>query len=445
MSVDREFAASEPVRSIEDLVAGFRAAEKPAARHRLGIEHEKLVHRASDAAPAAYGGDDGIDALLAELAALGYEPASEGQPPRVVALRRGQSTVSLEPGGQLEFSGSPFVSAREAYRENLEHLGHLRTVTSKLGLMAVALAYRPFDALEAVPWMPRARFDLMQHSLPQYGALGSNMMRMTASVQVSLDWADEADCARKVQVMSRMTPLLVAMFANSPLEEGQPTGYVSYRSRIWDGVDGSRCGYLPSMLDGTFSYATYVDWALDANVLFVRRGDVYRDPRRTFRKLLAEGWDGEPVTFGDWDNHVSTLFPEVRIKRVLEVRGPDGVDASMVGALAALLRGLLYDDGALRDANALLPMLSLDEQRSFHDEARRHGMRGRLGKAPLSSVALDTLDLARDGLGRLDPDDIALLEPLYELAESSRCPADRVLDAFRRGAPPAELLAQFVV
>lgn len=447
MSNDRAFATSPPIPSVESLVAGFREAEKPAALHRIGIEHEKLIHQRTDGRPASYEGASGIGALLEGLVPLGYEPLYEGNgaDARLVALRRGQSTVSLEPGGQLEFSGSPFVSAAEAHAEHLEHLGHLRPVLSKLGLVAVALGYRPFTALEEVPFMPRSRFACMRSSLPQYGAFGSNMMRMTASVQVSLDWEDEADCARKIQVLARLTPLLVALYANSPLADGRPAPCLSFRSHIWEGVDRTRCGYLPSMLDGTFSYGAYVEWALDANVLFVRRGDRYEDPKRTFRQLLAEGWAGEPVRFADWDNHISTLFPEVRIKRVLEVRGPDCVDAELTGALAALLRGLLYDSTALQNAKALLPALTMDEQLAFHRDARRVGLAGRLGARSFAALANELVEVARDGLRRLDPADAPLLDPLQAVVRSGRSPAEGVLEAFNRGATATALHAACTV
>jgi glutamate--cysteine ligase len=266
---------------------------------------------------------------------------------------------------------------------------------------------------------------------------------MTCTGQVSLDWADEADCARKVTATARLTPLLVALYANSPLVRGRPSGWMSYRSHVWTDVDPTRCGYFPRMLDGTFDYRAYVDWALRAPLLFLRREGEYLTPSLTFGQLLSNGHDGQPARAGDWVDHLSTLFPEVRIKRVLEVRGADSVSLALTGALVALWRGLLYDKDTVEAALRLVPRLSFEEHLQFHAEAQRRGLQGRVRSTPLAPLALEMVRLAREGLRRLDPEDARLLDPLEERARAGRSPAEDVLEAAGSGISPAELLGRF--
>jgi len=285
----------------------------------------------------------------------------------------------------------------------------------------------------------------MRQTLPVRGKLALDMMLMTCTGQVSLDWSSEADCARKVTATARLTPLLVALFANSPLVQGKPSGWMSYRSHVWSDVDPTRCGYFPRMLDGTFDYGAYVDWALRAPLLFLRRNGEYVTPPMTFGELLEHGFEGEPARRSDWTDHLSTLFPEVRIKRVMEVRGADSVSLEQTAGLVALWRGLLYDDASLDAALGLVPRLSFAEHLAFHEEAQRNGLKGKLRRTTLASMTLEMVRLARAGLKHLDPDDVPLLEPLEARARSGRCPAEDVLDAAKEETSPARLLARFAL
>ncbi len=438
MSLDLP-AEERPLQTVDELVAYFRAAERPPSEHRIGLEHEKLVFRG--AAPVPYEGEGGIGALLHALADEGLEAFKEGPGAPTIALTEGAATISLEPGGQLELSGAPAFSARQVHAENLKHLERLTRAGESLGLSFVALGYRPFGTVAEQPWMPKARYRAMRETLGSRGALALDMMLMTATAQVSLDWRDEADCARKVGLAARMAPVVLALYANSPLKDGKPTGYLSYRSRVWSEVDSARCGYLPSMLDGGFSYRAYVAWALDVPLLFLRRDGQYLKPRMTFGELLRGGFDGKPALYADWIDHLSTLFPEVRIKRVLEFRSADCNGAAMTGALAALFRGLLYDAAAMDELDQLLPKLSFEAHLRFHDEARKKGLEGALGRTPLAALARELVEIARRGLQRLDAQDAPLLEPLRALAASGRSPARAVLDDFDRGLSPEALLA----
>ncbi|MFZ5469782.1 MAG: glutamate--cysteine ligase [Myxococcota bacterium] len=445
MSLDLKTGEDQPVTSLSELESYFREAEKPADALRLGLEHEKLVYPRGGATPVPYEGPAGIRALLEKLTAAGWEPFRESPSAPPIALTRGEATVSFEPGGQLELSGTPVTTARAAHEENLRHLAEVKAAAEPSGLSLVTLGYRPFDSVEAMPWMPKSRYRAMRQTLGARGRYALNMMLMTATGQVSLDWTDEADCARKVTLASRLTPLWVALYANSPLVEGRPSGFMSFRSEVWTGVDPSRCGYVPAVFDGSFSYRAYVEWALDAPLLFLRRQGAYLTPPITFRELLARGYQGTVATRSDWVDHLSTLFPEVRIKRVMEVRGADGVNPALTGALAALLRGIFYDRAAMDEAEQLLPALRRDEHLAFHAAARRGGLSQRWKSARLAELALELLAIARRGLLRLDALDAPLLDPLEELARQGRSPAEEVLAAWAAAPRPAELLQRFTI
>jgi len=268
------------------------------------------------------------------------------------------------------------------------------------------------------------------------------MMLLTATGQVSLDFHDEADCARKVTLVARASPVLVALFANSPLRLGQPTGWLSYRSRVWSDVDPARCGYQGFMLDGSFTYARYAEWALDAPMLFLRRDGRYLTPPLSFRQFIAQGFEGHRAVQEDWTDHLSTLFPEVRVKRLIEVRAADCTGAGPTGGLAALMRGLLYSPKAMERALAALPRLPLDEHRRFHELAQREGLEGKWNGRGLAAMALELVAAARAGLTALGDDEPKLLEPLEAIAKSGRSPARRVLEAPRE---PVALLDAFTL
>lgn len=441
MSLDLKRQAERPITRLDELLEYFQGAERPREQHKVGLEHEKFVYPMDGARAVPYDGAAGIRALLDALEPHGYQAFRESPQSPVIALQKGEASISLEPGGQLELSGTAFKTAREAHRENEAHLAEVKAAASRLGLGLVALGYRPFDRVPEMPWMPKTRYRTMRETLGARGTLALDMMLMTATGQVSLDWESEADCARKVTLTSRLTPLLVALYANSPLKDGKPSGFMSYRSNVWTDVDNARCGYQGFMLDGSFSYRAYAEWALDAPMLFLRRDGQYLTPKRTFRQHLKDGFEGKPADYADWVDHLSTMFPEVRIKKVMEVRGADCVPAAQTGALVALWRGLLYDPQAMDEAEKLLPRYPLARQLEFQEVARRDGLRGRFDGRELAPLARDMVAIARRGLERLDPQDAPLLDVLAELAESGRSLADRVLEQWTRDPDPARLMA----
>jgi len=441
MSLDRKPTDLRTLTGREALVEVFRQAERQEGLRRVGLEHERLVYPRGSSRPLPYDGPDGIAGLLAALEPAGYRPFRETPEGPTIALTRGSLTVSLEPGGQVELSGTPFSTAREALAESTLHASHLRSAAEARGLVPVCIGYRPWGVPAEMPWMPKERYTAMRGTLGKRGPLALDMMLMTCTTQVSLDWTDEADCARKVTLAARLAPVLLALYANSPLVRGQPSGWQSYRSRVWNDVDPARCGYFPALVDGSFSYQAYCDWALAAPLLFLRRDGRYLTPRLTFAELLAKGWDGQPALASDWTDHLSTLFPEVRIKSVLEVRSADSGPLVTAGALAALWRGLLYDARALDDAGRLLPRLPFAEHLAFHAEAQRNGLRGAVRGIAIGELARGMVAVAREGLQRLDPLDVPLLEPLEEIVRSGRSPADVLLAAFAKDPSPASVFA----
>lgn len=433
----------QPLTSLDQLTQFFRDAERPRSEFRVGLEHEKLINRVDSTNPVPYEGKNGIGALLERIETKGYRNFRESEERPTIALVRGQATISLEPGGQLELSGAPVFTATEAHVENLAHIAEVRSASSQLGLRAVALGYRPFGSVAQMPWMPKSRYAAMRKTLSPRGRLAQNMMLMTATGQVSLDWSDEADCIRKVVLAARLSPALVALFANSPLVEGQTSGYRSFRSHIWTEVDPARCGFLPSMFDGTFSYRSYADWALNAPVLFLRRRSIYLSPKASFGELLKNGFEGRPLFLADWVDHLSTLFPEVRIKRVMEVRGADCVSAELTGALVAFLRGIFYDGTAMGSAEKLLPRLDYQHHLEAMEAARRGGLQGRFGQHSLAQISKGLVQIAQQGLRTLGGGDEVLLEPLIALCQRRKSPAEDVLESWERKRDPVALLAQF--
>ncbi len=443
MSLDAKQTEQQPIQDKAELVQLLRAAERPTGPLLLGLEHERLMFPKAGFGPVPYEGPQGIGKLLEGFKAFGFEEFREAPDRPVIAMQRGAETLSLEPGGQFELSGSPFQTAREAHDENVRHVAELKKVADGLGLRAVGLGYRPFFELGEMPWMPKSRYKIMRESLGSRGSHALDMMLMTATGQVSLDWRDEADCVRKVTASAKISPLLVALFANSPLAQGKKTGYLSYRSRVWNDVDRARCGYPEAMLDGSFSYAAYVEWALDAPLLFLRRHGDYLAPRLTFRQFMKEGFEGQPALHSDWVDHLSTLFPEVRLKKIVEIRAADGNGVAMTGALAALMRGVLYDGRSLDDATRLLPDLKPQEHRELHASAQREGLSAKLGGGVLADYATELVRLAARGLKRLSGDDASLLEPLEEIAAERRSPALDVLERFEKEKRPEMFLGRF--
>jgi len=443
MSLDLRPESLLPVGSTDELLGYFASAEKPREAWRIGLEHEKHAVKAGSPFPVPYGGRRGIRELIARARRFGYVPfVEEGHP---IAAERQEPWLSLEPGGQVELSGRPADTAVEVAGEHLRHYARLRALGKELGVRFLGVGYRPFGRVEEMPWMPKRRYALMREYLPARGPRALDMMLMTASVQTSLDWESEEDCREKVRAAAGMVPLLVAMFANSPVAQGLETGYQSFRMRVWQEVDSDRCG-LPSLFfdEEGFSYRRYLTWALRVPMIFIRRrGRYLRMGGLPFERFLAEGHLGERATLVDFSDHLSTLFPDVRLKRVLEIRSADACDLATSNALPALCKGVLYDPQACGDVCRLTQWGRPDEWVVLRASAAREGLRATVpgaGKATVRDVCRALLALAEEGLRRQGAgQDVRLLDPLWEIVTTGRTHADALVEALRSGGREAVL------
>ncbi len=442
MSLDASPKESRPIAGIGDLVAWFRARERPVDEWKVGIEHEKILLRAGTLDPVPYEGPGGVAAVLHGFDRYGYEPFEEDG--RVIASVKKGLTVSIEPGGQIELSGRPFADVHVIAAELDRHIAKCRDIAGRTGVEFLAAGYRPWGTARASPWMPKNRYGVMRPFLAARGRLAEDMMAMTASAQASFDYADEPDLADKVRVALAVQPVVTALYANSPIVNGRPSGWKSYRTQVWLETDPARCGILPFAFEPAFErepYRRYVDWALDVPMIFVRRAGRYLDPAgRTFRAFLAEGLGGERATLADWEDHLTTLFPDVRVKGVVEVRGADACDPAMTKALLAFWKGILYDREARAWAWDVVKRFDVAALRAFGVTAGREGLAGRAPDGrPIAELAATLLDAAAGGLcrqsccGERGQDERIWLAPLAERAASRRAPADEALEAFRRG------------
>jgi glutamate--cysteine ligase len=325
-----------------------------------------------------------------------------------------------------------------------QHLAELKQISDPLGIHFIAGGFRPFGRLDDVPWLPKRRYDIMRAYLPRHGRLGHEMMKRTATVQVNLDFADEADGVDKIRTAMGLSSLVTALYASSPISEGKPNGHLSYRAAVWLDMDEDRCGLLPFVFEPSFSFARYAEWALDVPMFFLSRDGRYHAlDAVTFRRFLREGWQGHRATMADWELHLSTVFPEVRLKRTIECRGADASVEPFTEALAALWRGLLYDADARAAAWNLVKHASLEERQALRREVPRAGLAARLGARPIGPLAVELVRIAGAGLDRL-PDgthDRPLLDPLLEYAMQGRCPALDLLDDHQRlGGDPRKLV-----
>ena len=428
----------EAVTDIRDLVAHLESGCKPREAWRIGTEHEKFGYRLADLKPLPYEGPDGIGALLEGLMRFGWKPYREGE--NIIALLQDGASVSLEPGGQLELSGAPLANLHRTCDEVHTHLDQVSQVAGELGVGFLGVGFQPKWARDDIPWMPKGRYKIMRAYMPTRGSLGLDMMTRTATVQVNLDFASEADMVRKMRTGLALQPIATALFANSPFTEGQPNGFLSYRSHIWTDTDPDRCGMLGFVFDDDMSFERYAEHALDVPMYFVSRNGSFVDASgQSFRDFLAgklPALPGERPTLKDWDDHLTTLFPEVRMKRYIEMRGADGGPWGRLCALPALWVGLLYDSVSLDQAAQLAETLTADDRERLRDEVPRTALATPVGGRAVRDIARDMLAIASDGLkrravqGNHDPDERSYLTTLQEIVESGRTPAEEMLDAW---------------
>jgi glutamate--cysteine ligase len=432
--------ADPPIESRDDLLAPFVRGEKPQSAWRIGTEHEKFVYRRSDHRAPSYEEPGGIRDLLEALTEFGWEPVEEGG--KVIALSGRDGNVSLEPAGQLELSGAALETLHQTCAEAGRHLDQVKKVGDKLGLGFLGVGMWPDKSRDELPRMPKGRYEIMLRHMPRVGSLGLDMMLRTCTIQVNLDYSSEADMARKFRVGLALQPLATALFANSPFTEGKPNGFLSFRSNIWSDTDPNRTGMLPFVFEEGFGYERYVDYALDVPMYFVYRDGRYIDAAGlSFRDFLQGELSvlpAEKPRLSDWTDHLSTAFPEVRLKSFLEMRGADGGRWSKICALPALWVGLLYDQSALDSAWDEVKDWSLDERQRLRDEVPRLGLAARTpGGESLRDLGERVLAIAEGGLkarARLNgagDSESGFLDPLREIVARGATPAEMLLERYR--------------
>lgn len=429
---------STPINDRRMLTAYLEAGGKPRAQWRIGTEHEKFGFRIDDLRPPTYEGEAGIAALLEELAAHGWSRVEEQG--KLIALTRDGASVTLEPAGQLELSGAPLANIHETCAEVSAHLTEVKTVSDAIGIGFLGMGFQPKWRREDMPWMPKGRYRIMRDYMPKVGHLGLDMMTRTCTVQVNLDFANEADMVKKFRVALALQPIATALFANSPFTDGKPNGYLSYRSHIWTDTDPDRTGMLDFVFEDGFGFERYVDYMLDVPMYFVFRNGRYLDcSGLSFRDFLAgrlAPLAGALPTLSDWSDHLTTAFPEVRLKKYLEMRGADAGPWHRLCALPAFWVGLLYDDAALDAAWDLVRDFSQDERHALRDGVPKYALKLPFRGRTVRELAIEVLNIARAGLARRavcnahGVDETGFLDPLLEIALANQTPAERKLELF---------------
>ena len=440
MSTRDTSAKDDPIiESRDQLVAPMQKGEKPKDAWRIGTEHEKLVFKRKDHRAPSYDEEGGILDILLALRQFGWEPVEEGG--KVIAMRGEDGTVSLEPAGQLELSGAPLENLHQTCAETGRHLSQVKEVAEAFDVGFLGLGMWPDKTREELPIMPKGRYDIMLRHMPRVGNLGLDMMLRTCTIQVNLDYSSEADMVKKFRTGLALQPLSTALFANSPFTEGKPNGFLSYRSHIWSDTDPHRTGMLPFVFDDDFGYERYVDYMLDVPMYFVFRDGKYLDASglsfRDFLKGELSILPGEKPRQSDWWDHLSTAFPEVRLKSFLEMRGADGGPWSRICALPALWVGLLYDQNALDAAWNLVKDWTMEEREELRNAVPKLALDAPIpGGGTLRDIAKDALKIARSGLSaraRLNTsgdNETGFLDTLDEIVASGKVPAQRLLDSY---------------
>jgi glutamate--cysteine ligase len=431
--------SGEPVTNKAQLVEYLASGCKPVEAWRIGTEHEKFAFRCDDLRPLPYDGPRGILAVLEGLQTFGWQPVEEGG--HVIALIKDGASVTLEPGGQLELSGAPVETVHVTCREVNDHLNQVKEIGAKLNIAFLGLGFNPKWRREDIPWMPKGRYAIMRRYMPLKGQLGLDMMLRTCTVQVNLDFDSEADMVRKFRVALALQPVATALWANSPFVEGKPSGLLSYRSHIWTDTDADRTGILPFVFEKGMSFERYVDYALDVPMYFVYRNGAYIDVAgESFKDFMAgrlSALPGQLPTIGDWTDHLTTMFPEVRLKRFLEMRGADGGPWRRLCALPAFWVGLLYDRTALDAAWDLVKDWTIEEHSALRDAVPTSGLTTRFRNGSLRDLAIQALAISEDGLKRrarrdsFGRDESIFLQTLNNIAQSGLTPAEDMLADFQ--------------
>ena len=431
-------ATDSPITSRQELVDFHASGSRPPEQWTIGTEHEKFGFRLDNLRPPTYEGPQGIEAMLRGLTRFGWQPVEEHG--KVIALLRDGASITLEPAGQFELSGAMLRNIHETCCETMAHLREVKTVAEELGLGFLGMGFQPKWRREDMPWMPKGRYQIMRDYMPKVGQLGLDMMTRTCTVQVNLDFSSEADMVKKFRVSLALQPIATALFADSPFTEGKPNGYLSYRSHIWTDTDPDRTGMLDFVFEEGFGFERYVDYLLGVPMYFSYRGGEYIDcAGMSFRDFMVGKLPALPgvlPTMKDWADHMTTAFPEVRLKKYLEMRGADGGPWNRLCALPAFWVGLLYDDEALDAAWDLVKDFSMDERNALRDGVPKQALKLPFRQGTVRELALEALKIAGQGLARRNvrngtgATEAVFLEPLIEFALANETPAERKLALF---------------
>jgi glutamate--cysteine ligase len=428
-----------PIESIDQLAAYMEEGSKPKSGWRIGTEHEKFVYCRTTLKPVPFDGETGIEAILKALGKrIGWEEITEAG--RTIGLKGEGASVSLEPGGQFELSGAPVESVHETCAEVNRHLDCVKDVAGPMGVSFFGMGFAPFWTRAEMPQMPKSRYDIMRRYMPKVGNLGLDMMHRTSTVQVNLDYGSERDMVMKFRTSLALQPIATALFAYSSLVEGKPSGWASWRAHIWTDTDPDRTGLLDFVFEDGFGFERYADYILDVPMYFVRRdSNVIDAAGQSFRKFMAgelPALPGVRATLADFEDHLSTAFPEVRMKRFLEMRGADSGPWARICALPAFWVGLLYDETALAAAWDVAKGWSKEEREKLRVDAAHYGLKAKIGRRTVQDVALETLAISREGLkrrakgGKCDADETCFLDALQSAAESGETWGERTARHF---------------
>ncbi len=432
-------SAGGVIESRDDLVRHLSKGMKPKSAWRIGTEHEKFVYDLRTHKPIPYEGKPGIRQLLEGMGRFGWQPVMEGD--NIIGNSLNGASLSLEPGGQFELSGAPLKSIHETCAEVNTHLVQTRDVASEIGVGVLGLGFAPNWTLDEVPVMPKGRYGIMRRYMPKVGGYGLDMMFRTCTVQVNLDFSDEADMVKKFRVGLALQPITTALLANSPFREGRSSGFLSYRAQVWTDVDNARSGMLPFVFEDGMSFERYVDYALDVPMYFVYRDGKYHDVAgKSFRDFLArkipEVAQFEP-SMADWADHLTTIFPEVRLKQFLEMRGADGGQWRRICGMPALWVGLVYDSVALDAAWDMIKDWTAEERQALRDMVPKQGFRAPFRNTTVLELARRMLEISGEGLRRRASLDSAgmsedgFINPLRELVARGQSRAEELLHAFQ--------------
>ena len=436
---DEQGPDADPITDLDQLVAHILGGAKPESDWVVGTEVERIALNPETGEAAPFSGERGVEAILKGMCErFAWEPKEESG--RIIGLSRGESSITLEPGGQVELAGRPFQSLLEGAAELAKNGAELSDIAEGLGIAFVGLGTQPVTPLEDIEWVPKGRYRIMGPYMNQVGHLGQRMMKQTATVQVNLDYANEADAIEKMRVGTGIGPILNAIFANSAISEGGLNGYLSYRAHVWTDTDRARCGILPFLFSEGAGVVDYVEWALDAPMYFIRRADDFLDlSGMPFRDFWKKGASGTRATVGDFALHLSTLFPEVRLKTWIELRMADSPPPDSLLAFSAMAKGLLYESDCRQGAWDLVKSWSLEERHELLETVARGGFAARAGRYRIGDLARELTDIAQEGLLRLgrvqagEGSEVDLLERVVDRVGRGRTPADEAIEIWKLG------------